>query len=490
MHTRKVTGGLSVFSAAVIASLAGVSAVNGAATPVQEMSRTVENLCPSLKNSYAANPASLTAAEQDVLFRCGELKLAAGQSFANLTEAQRNGLGNMTSEESSVMGAATVALSGAQNTAVLGRLSSLRGKTASSVAATGPAPVNPQTALLPQENETVRQQDSEYSQEGDGSVVVNPLQIQNGYAGSFSQTSEFGKWGVFLNASFGSGNKDASLREPGFDFDSWSLVSGLDYRLTDQLVLGVAVSYGATESTIDSNGGDVDLDGFGGALYGTYYRNDFYVDFLAGMNGKEYDTRRRVSYTVASKSGGDTVVDQLFNGDTDAVDAAVSLGAGYNMAVSGFTITPFAHLAYLESTIDGYTEDLDGGNSNAGFGLALRVDEQEVKSLASTLGVQLAYAVNTSFGVMTPYLRADWEHEFENDARNITAHFAAVDNRYESLNTITIPTDEPDRDFANLGGGLLTVLPGGWQCFVDYSTVLGYADLTLHRFVVGMRADF
>jgi hypothetical protein len=30
----------------------------------------------------------------------------------------------------------------------------------------------------------------------------------------------------------------------------------------------------------------------------------------------------------------------------------------------------------------------------------------------------------------------------------------------------------------------------GWQCFVDYSTVLGDEDLTLHRFVVGMRADF
>lgn len=489
MHTNKSMCGLSVFSAAVLAGLTSVSVAYGAATPVQEMSRTVENLCPSLKNSYTVNPASLTPAEQDVLLRCGELKLAAGQSFANLTEAQRNGLGNMTSEESSVMGAATVALAGAQNTAVLGRLSSLRTKTASSVAAGGFAPAKPQTALPSPENETVRQQDGTSSHEG-GSVVVNPLQIENGYAGGFSQMSEFGKWGVFFNGSFGSGNKDASLREPGFDFDSWSLVSGLDYRLTDQLVLGVALSYGATESTIDSNGGDVDLDGFGGALYGTYYRDDFYVDFLAGMNGKEYDTRRRVSYTVASKSGGQTLVDQVFNGDTDSVDATVSLGAGYNMAVSGFTITPFAHLAYLESTIDGYTEDLEGGNSNAGFGLALRVDEQEVKSLTSTLGVQLAYAVNTSFGVMTPYLRGDWEHEFENDARNITAHFAAVDNRYESLNTISIPTDEPDRDFANLGGGLVAVLPGGWQCFVDYSTVLGYEDLTLHSFVVGMRAEF
>jgi outer membrane autotransporter protein len=479
----------SIISAALLASLGAGSAVS-ATTPVQEMSRSVETLCPSLKAAFNANPASLTPAEQDVYFRCAELKLAAGQSFANLSEAQRNGLGNMTSDESSVMGAATVALSGAQNTAILGRLSGLRGKTVSSVAGNG-------RNGLPSESVTARTPNLARSSEnfpalGDGgdAFAVIPFDTGHSYQGNFSQMSDHGKWGFFLNGSYGSGNKDATLREPGFDFDSWSLVSGLDYRVTDQLVLGLALSYAVTSSSIDKNGGDVDLDGFGGSVYGTYYRGPIYVDFLGGVAGKKYDMERNVRYSVPATSGGITAVNQVFDGSTDATDVNFALGTGYNLSFGGLAVTPFVNLAYLESTIDGYTESLQGPNSNAGFGLALRVDEQEVKSLASNLGVQLAYAINTSQGVVTPYLRADWEHEFENDARTITAHFANVGGNFDALNTITIPTDEPDRDFANVGLGLSAVLPGGVQCFVDYSTVLGYEDITLHRFVVGLRMEF
>jgi len=396
----------------------------------------------------------------------------------------------MTSDESSVMGASTVALSGAQNIAILGRLSGLRGKTSSTVAVRGGLG-SPSEALSPGTNASgaVNQNNQTYNDDGDA-LAIMPFATSGGYEGSFSQMRDYGKWGLFVTGSYGTGNKDTTLREPGFDFDSWSLVSGLDYRVTDQLVLGLALSYATTKSSIDNNGGDVDLDGFGGSLYGTYYVGDFYLDFLAGAAGKKYDTERNVRYSVAANTAGMTVVDQVFAGDTDATDVNFGLGTGYNLSFGGFAVTPFAHFAYLQSTIDGYTEKQQGQNGNAGFGLALRVDEQEVKSLASNLGVQLAHAINTSGGVLTPYVRVDWEHEYENDARNITAHFANVARNYDALNVITIPSDNPDRDFVNISAGLSTVFPGGLQCFVDYSTVLGYEDITLHRFVVGLRMEF
>jgi len=396
----------------------------------------------------------------------------------------------MTSEESSVMGASTVALSGAQNIAILGRLSGLRGKTSSSVAAHG-GPSSPAEALSPRANASpaVNQNNQTLNDGGDGGAIM-PFAATGGYEGNFSQMSDYDKWGLFVNGSYGTGNKDATLREHGFDFDSWSLVSGLDYRVTDQLILGLALSYATTKSSIDNNGGDVDLDGLGGSLYGTYYVDNFYVDFLAGVAGKKYDTERNVRYSVAANTVGTTLVNQVFTGDTNAGDVTAGLGTGYNLSFGGFAVTPFAHLAYLQSNIDGYTESLQGQNGNAGFGLALRVDDQEVKSLASNFGVQLARAINTSRGVVTPYVRVDWEHEYENDARNITAHFANVGGNYDALNSITIPTDNPDRDFVNFAAGLSTVFPGGLQCFVDYSTVLGYEDITLQRFVVGMRMEF
>lgn len=480
---------ISIVPASVLMTVVSVSA-GFAATPTEEMSQTVEVLCPQLKAANAANPASLTAAEKDVLARCGELKRAPGQSFSNLSAAQLAGLDYMTSDESSVMGAATVEVSGAQNIAVLGRLSVLRNKSVSTVADNrSPGSIPKPDGARPDTSVALNSGNLQLGAAEDRSGTY-PVDGMGGYYGQFSQMSDYGKWGFFVNGSYGTGSKDVTSREPGFDFDSWSLVSGLDYRLSDQFIMGFALSYAVTDSSIDNNGGDVDLDGVGGSVYGTYYFGQFYLDFLAGLAVKEYDTERNVAYSVAATSGGTTVVNQIFNGSTDADDVGLALGTGYNLALGGFALTPFVNLAYLESNIDGYTESLQGSNTAPGFGLALAVDDQEVKSFATTLGVQFARAINTSRGVLTPYVRADWEHEFENDARNITARFAEVGSSYSATNSIIIPTDAPDRDFMNFGAGLSAVLPGGLLCFFDYSTVFGYEDITVHRFVAGLRLEF
>ncbi|BCL61892.1 hypothetical protein DGMP_25850 [Desulfomarina profundi] len=114
-----------------------------AATPTEEMSQTVEKLCPALKKVFTANPAALTPAQQDVFFRCGELKLAPGQSFSDLTGDQLTGLNTMTSDETSSMSTSTVELSGAQGVALTGRLATVRSRSTVSVASLTPSyPVN------------------------------------------------------------------------------------------------------------------------------------------------------------------------------------------------------------------------------------------------------------------------------------------------------------------------------------------------------------
>lgn len=462
-----------------------VAQETGAATPVVEMSNTVEQLCPALKKVNTSNPGILTAAEKDVLSRCGEVKLAPGQNFEQLSQAQRNTLNNMTSDESAVMGTSTVELSGAQNAAILGRLSVVRNKSIGGVALS-PAPAGEtKDTSAPAFSSPVVVQHSptdytEYS-------VVDQV---TGYQMEFSRMNDYGKWGAFLTGSYGTGDKDATSREPGFDFDSWSFVGGVDYRFSDSFVLGGALSYAVTDSSVDKNGGDVDLDGFGFSAYGTYYVGKFYLDFLAGLATKEFDIGRNVQYAVPANTGGTTVVNQTFGADTDATDVSLSVGGGYDMTFGGTSVTPFGQLAYMKSDIDGYTESLQDANADPGLGLALEVQDQEVKSFTSSLGVQVAHAFNTDSGVITPYLRGDWKHEFENDSRNIIAKFATVRSEFDELNTIIIPTDGPDRDYFTLGAGISGVFPGGYQCFLDYSTTLGYDNLTVHRLVAGLRFEF
>lgn len=490
MEGRRGNIRLPVFSLFTVATVFFAGSVF-AATPQQEMSNTVEQLCPSLKKAFTANPGSLTGAQQDVLFRCGELKLAPGQSYSDFTAAQLNGLSNMTGDENSAMGTTTVELSGVQNAVVLGRLSVLRGKTTNSVASAASSN-DQQDQQASVQNKIFTGSSQGFSTSG-YQLSGEPEYLYNQFPGQeteVSQMADYGRWGFFFNGSYGFGDKDATSMEPGFEFDSWSLTSGVDYRVTDQFILGASLSYAATMSSIDDNAGDVDVDGVGLALYGTYYVNEFYVDFLAGYAFRDFDTQRNLQYSVAAKTGGTTVVNQGFDGSTDANDINLSVGTGYNLSFGSTSVTPFVTLAYLNSDIDGYTESLSGSNTSAGYGLALRYDDQEIESLASTVGVQLTQTVNTSSGVLTPYVRADWEHEFDNDARNIEASFAVVDSSYDSLNTILIPTDDPDRDFFNLGAGILAALPNGLQLFLDYTTILGYEDLSLHRFVGGLRLEF
>lgn len=467
--------------------IAGIFAASNAfaATPTEEMSNTVERLCPALKAYSLANPNGLTSAEKDVLLRCGELKRAPGQSFGQLSSSQSAGLQNMTSDESSVMGSSSVELAGVQLQAIVGRLATLRGATGSSVAALGSPGPSPNGSALTKAQNTTRWSNNLQ-------VSDNTLEERLGaFDGSYSQMSDFGsKLGVFVNSSYGTGDKDATSKEVGFDFDSFGIVAGADYRLTDSFIMGGAVAYGMTNADVVNNGGSVELDGIGGSIYGTYYVEQFYVDFLAGLTRREFDTTRNLQYSVAAKSGGTTTVNQSFDGNTDAADVNLSLGTGYAQQFGKLSVTPYGLVNYIHTEIDGYTEQRNGANSAAGFGLALEIEDQTIDSLTSTLGVQVTHAINASFGVLTPYIKGDWVHEYENDARTIRASFAEVRSSYDSLNYILIPTDDPDRDYMNLGVGILAVLPGGMQVFLDYGTLLGYDDLTLHQVAGGVRFEF
>src|SRR2546422_944331 len=73
-----------------------------------------------------------------------------------------------------------------------------------------------------------------------------------------------GRLSAFLNGSFSTGKLDATDREAGFDFDSGGVTAGVDYRLTPNLVLGVAFGYVRTSADFSQSGGKLDSDDFSG----------------------------------------------------------------------------------------------------------------------------------------------------------------------------------------------------------------------------------
>ena len=429
--------------------------------PEKEMSDTVESLCPQL----FVNQGLLNNAERDVLARCSEVKIQAGQSFDDLTEEQKNALGWMTSTQSSSMKTTSVDISRPATNAINARLASLR------TVGVGGLALN----LNNQQTEPVLLAALNSDATGDEAVTRSIRQS--------------GRFGIFINGLYATGDKDSTKNEDGFDFDVYGLLAGADYRVTDQLIFGLAFSYQKTDADIDNNAGDTEVDGYGVSLYGTYYYGQFYINGIGTYGRSDYDTTRKVNYTV-----GGTIVDQKFDGDADADEYGYSFGTGYDFSHKGFDFGPYGRLNYHYTKIDDYKEKLSGNNKRPGFGLALDIDDQNIKSLSTNLGARASYAFTTGIGVVTPYARFDWQHEYENDTSAIRGSF--VNGGQGSVpgaaaaNDIIIPVDDPDRDFYNLSLGVASVFPHGISAFVDYLTVLDLDDITLHQFVGGVRFEF
>jgi hypothetical protein len=88
--------------------------------------------------------------------------------------------------------------------------------------------------------------------------------------------------------------------------------------------------------------------------------------------------------------------------------------------------------------------------------------------------------------VVSPYVRAEWEHEYENDSRRISARYLADPNN----NRFFVRTSSPDRDYANVGGGVTVTTPGGFSAFLDLDTILGLDDVERYLLTAGVRLQF
>ena len=315
--------------------------------------------------------------------------------------------------------------------------------------------------------------------------------------------SLFNRLGLFANGLFSIGNTDPTSNEDGFDFHTYGVIAGVDYRFTTKLVLGGTFNYQSINNDLDNtstlvlnvptsvSGGSADTRSYGFSLYGTYYvLEQFYVDGILGFGWNNYRLDRVISYdlgpTASSTSPGGTTppVNQIARAEPDGHHFSFSAGAGYDFRQGALTFGPLARLQYFKLKINGYQEKIN--NTNPGFGWALALDSQDVESLTTVLGGRASYAISTGLGVLLPQVRIEWEHEFKNDSRILTAQFLSDPQRQP----IRYTTDNPDRNYANIGVALSATFRGGIAAFIDYETVLGLANVSRHDITLGIRGEF
>jgi uncharacterized protein YhjY with autotransporter beta-barrel domain len=234
---------------------------------------------------------------------------------------------------------------------------------------------------------------------------------------------------------------------PGFGGWTESATAGLEYGITDQLTLGLALGYVHNNTDIAANNGSVTVDGGAVSAYAAWSRNDLYVNGLYNFAFAENDIRHDSPIGVARAK-------------PNSYSHTVQLSTGYNfMNYPGIVSGPMASLRYVHGDIDGYTEST-----------GTTVASQSYNSLVSQFGWQASFPRRVRFGVLTPQLWAAWAHEYMNRSRSVSATFAGV--------TVTGATADPQTDYVALGFGLLAELGERISLNLGYEADVGKTQVT------------
>jgi outer membrane lipase/esterase len=458
----------------------------------------VQTICPRMINDVFGDLDGALAAPEsdtkDLTLRCNELVQTAVDLNTNTTLTPRglrissdellSSLLQVNGEETAAKGTVATRASNGQVSNIGARLGAVRfaGRTVGGVgvaANTGGEDITPATTLS----------------------MSSMLPVRGGGAAADDGLS-FGNWGMFVNGSFNTGEKDQTALEAEFDFDAVSVTAGIDYSF-ERSILGVSVGYDDYQADFGTNasvsGGDVQASGYTGSIFGLTYLNSMYLSGIASFGSMEYDINRNLVYTSNNLDSLCQCPDQSRGlvATPDGDHVVVGIDAGWDIPRGNWSISPHIGVSYRDIGIDGYTESDTSSNG----GMQLRFDEQSIESLRTVVGIQFTANNNTDFGTVRPTIRFDWHHEFEDDTRQILAKYGVEDDLAGTgsfvegfgagcLSCFSIVTELPEEDFFVAGLGLSIMFRNAFQGFIFYEGLVGYENLTSNAISMGFRGQF
>src|SRR6202035_776497 len=85
------------------------------------------------------------------------------------------------------------------------------------------------------------------------------------------------RWGVWVTGFGDFVSVDADANAKGYNFTTGGVSLGVDYRITDQLAIGVMGDYSHTCTALQPDG-HMDVDSGRGGLYATWFHHGIYLN--------------------------------------------------------------------------------------------------------------------------------------------------------------------------------------------------------------------
>ena len=266
-----------------------------------------------------------------------------------------------------------------------------------------------------------------------------------------------GPWGVWVSGLGGFGNVLGNGNSQTLTYNLIGTAAGIDYRVTPNVLLGVAAGYTNGQQWVDSFFGKGWSNTLNVTAYGSFTLDGFYADALAGYAYSNNQMQRQLF--IPGLQG------RTANGSTGANQFLGQLETGYRIGVfapAATTVTPFARLQLMSINQAAFQEW--GANS-----LSLNVAQQATNSVRSTLGADFgsAFALGNQ-RTLDMAVRVGWLHEYADTSRPMTAAFAGA-----PATGFTVYGATPQRDSAVIGLQANTLVADGAKLFFRYDGELG-----------------
>jgi outer membrane lipase/esterase len=297
-------------------------------------------------------------------------------------------------------------------------------------------------------------------------LAYNGASISDLFSARKELTTPNSRWGLFADGGAAFGNQKNSINQTGYNFTLGGFTAGADYRLLDNLLLGLAAGYSNTNSSFSGSGGSVVAQTIPVTAYAAYFPGSLYAYGSLGYAHNFYDLKRGINFGGLARTA---------SGSTDGNQFNLYGETGYDFKLSRLILTPSATLAYSVLGVNGFTEEGAGS-------LNLKVASQTASSVQTGLGGRLTLPLRVGSVKIIPQGYAFYQHEFANGSRGLNASLSQG-------SSFNFQTDAPKRDFALVGASIAAGLKKNLYAQVNYNAELG-GNLRTQSVNAGLRWEF
>jgi outer membrane autotransporter protein len=288
----------------------------------------------------------------------------------------------------------------------------------------------------------------------------------------FSTRKEFkgpeSRWGLFADGGAAFGSQNSSISQTGYNFSLGGFTAGADYRLRDNLLVGLAAGYSHTNSSFYGSGGSVTANTIPFNAYAAYFPGSLYAYGSMGYALNLYDLKRGFNFGGLARTSSSNTSGNQFNlyGET-----------GYDLRLNRFILTPSVTLSYSALWIGGFTEQGAGS-------LNLKLGSQRADSLQTGLGGRLTVPLEVGSVKLVPQAYAFYQHEFSNGSRSLNANLS------QGSIPFTFQTDAAERNFGVVGANVTMGIKKNLYAQINYNAEVGRGNSTVQYVNAGLRYEF